>query len=151
MPAPPSQPRVWRWLKRSTGTVTALAALCLVHGLLAVMRYRQVCQLLIRLSPRPDGTRTEQRRSVRALAGAVNAAADGFGFNCLRRSLVLWWFLRWRNLESVLRFGVNRDTAHVWVEYQGEVVNDVPDIAARYAITYTEPLAPDTITRMPIR
>ena len=56
---------------------------------------------------------------------------------CLERSLVLWALLRQRHVESGLRIGVRLTQAgfeaHAWVEYQGAVVNDAPDIAQTFA------------------
>lgn len=44
--------------------------------------------------------------------------------NCLRQSLVLWWLLARRGLESEIHFGVQKDPeeefgAHAWVECNG--------------------------------
>jgi len=43
--------------------------------------------------------------------------------NCLEQSLVLWWLLRQRGIQSDLRFGARKDAgrfeAHAWVELEG--------------------------------
>lgn len=58
--------------------------------------------------------------------------------NCLSRSLTLWWLLRRQGLDSDLRIGVSklagRFQAHAWIEYQGIVVNDRPDVRERYGV-----------------
>lgn len=73
-------------------------------------------------------------------AVAVTRAAyhlPGYRPTCLPQSLVLWHLLRRQGLPAELRIGVRKDggdfTAHAWVEHEGQVVNDVPDVAQRYA------------------
>ena len=44
--------------------------------------------------------------------------------NCLKQSLLLWWLLARRGLESEIRFGVWKEAdedfeAHAWVEFNG--------------------------------
>lgn len=55
---------------------------------------------------------------------------------CLPRSLVLWFLLRRQGVPAELRIGVQRSEqqleAHAWVEVDHRVVNDTPDIAARF-------------------
>src|SRR5690349_16001042 len=56
--------------------------------------------------------------------------------NCLQRSLVLCWQLRWRGIESELHFGTRKDIgrieAHAWVEIKGIVLNDSSDVRQRF-------------------
>ncbi|MEO1428197.1 MAG: lasso peptide biosynthesis B2 protein [Cyanobacteria bacterium J06632_19] len=58
--------------------------------------------------------------------------------NCLKKSLVLWGLLRHQGIESELRIGVQREAikfeAHAWVECEGFVLNDTPDVRDRYAM-----------------
>jgi Transglutaminase-like superfamily len=58
--------------------------------------------------------------------------------NCLSQSLTLWWLLRRQGLESDLRIGVStaggRFEAHAWIEFQGIVVNDRPDVRERFGV-----------------
>ena len=56
---------------------------------------------------------------------------------CLSHSLVLWRLLRRQGIDSDIRIGVRRGTsggveAHAWIEWNGEVLNDCADVAARY-------------------
>ncbi len=46
---------------------------------------------------------------------------------CLEQSLVLWYCLRRAGVPAEFRMGVQSHpfVAHAWVEYQGEVINDV--------------------------
>lgn len=74
----------------------------------------------------------------RRTAEMVNAAARWgvYDATCLRRSLVLWWLLRRRGIAASLRIGAHIEmgafSAHAWVEFQDEVINDVPDVRERY-------------------
>ncbi|MCJ8280615.1 MAG: lasso peptide biosynthesis B2 protein [Rivularia sp. ALOHA_DT_140] len=58
--------------------------------------------------------------------------------NCLKKSLVLWILLRHQGIECELRIGVQREAikfeAHAWVECEGFVLNDTPDVRERYAM-----------------
>jgi hypothetical protein len=51
-----------------------------------------------------------------------------FRANCLEQSLVLWWLLRRRGTDAVLRIGARKDSdrfeAHAWVELDSQVLND---------------------------
>ena len=60
---------------------------------------------------------------------------------CLLRSLTLGWFLARRGIPFEVRIGVPGSgvgdrtvdfTAHAWVELQGVVLNDSPDVAEKY-------------------
>jgi hypothetical protein len=56
---------------------------------------------------------------------------------CLPRSLAVWTLLRRRGIESELRIGVRQNDgtfeAHAWVERDGVVLNDSPDVDQRFA------------------
>ena len=68
----------------------------------------------------------------------VNTAAwrGLYDATCLRRSLVLWWLLRRRGIDSALRIGVRMEDgefmSHAWVEWQDTVLNDTPDVGQRF-------------------
>jgi hypothetical protein len=70
--------------------------------------------------------------------------------NCLQRSVVLWWFLYRRGVPTDLRIGVRRRPGtpsgeallfHAWVEHDGRVLNDAPNVGRRFA-TFERPIAP---------
>lgn len=106
---------------------------------------------VVAISLRLAGFRKTYRWLDRPLAGkaleeigpvsqSVNRAAHhwpGFNPTCLPRSLVLWHLLRRRGAPAQLRIGVTKEgeqlSAHAWVENEGQVINDRPDIAQRYA------------------
>ena len=83
-----------------------------------------------------------------ALGLAVNRAANHVlgPANCLTRSLLLRWLLRWYGTASDLRIGVyleeGRLLAHAWVEKDGVPINDRPEFVARYA-AFDQPLSPN--------
>ena len=72
---------------------------------------------------------------VRAVARA--ARYGPYAGNCLSQSLVLMRLLRRSGIESTLRLGARTGDgtmeAHAWVETDGVVLNDGPDVAARFA------------------
>jgi hypothetical protein len=57
------------------------------------------------------------------------AARNGFfRATCLRRSLLIWWFLRRQGIDSKIRFGVRtlkgQLEAHAWVEINTKVISE---------------------------
>ncbi len=68
--------------------------------------------------------------SIAARHGPVKA-------DCLPRSVMLCWLLRWRGIDSNLHIGVRKGNAkmeaHAWVERKGVVLNDRPDVHERFA------------------
>ena len=119
----------------------ALAALPFVAAGLAIFGFGRLHAFMARW-PRPRRSRFSSEDA--AASYARNAArivgiAAGRGpvrATCLRRSLLLWWLLRYEGIETVLRVGVNRDGgtlhAHAWLEHRGRPLNDVEDIALRF-------------------
>ena len=69
-----------------------------------------------------------------------------FPVTCLTRSLLLQWLLARAGAESELRLGVSlaasQLSAHAWVEFGGVPINDVPDVAHRYAAFDSATLKP---------
>ncbi len=89
--------------------------------------------------------RDQQLGEARRISRMVDVAAR-YGFypaTCLKRSLVLAWFLQRRGISFDLRIGVpkvgalneaGRDfSAHAWVESLGVVVNEHEDVNDRFA------------------
>jgi len=80
-------------------------------------------------------------------AGLVRKAANAsiIKGKCLSQSLVLWHLLRIQNIDSELRLGfrkgenelpisIDNFNAHAWVEFQGAVLNDTPDVYERFVV-----------------
>ena len=133
-----------------TPVLTALAGI-------AVRRWglRRVQARLVALTPwRPVALDPpEALHAARRLGRVVNGSArrGPWSANCLERSLTLWWLLRRRGLAGDLHIGVRRRPGgppgtsaldfHAWVEYEGVVINDVPNVRERFA-TFSRPIAP---------
>lgn len=111
---------------------------------LTVFGYRRICRYLLFLSPQPNPSAIQfsVALSTARLVNQVAAQSLDAGV-CLRRSLLLWWLLRWRRIPTDLRIGVNLTGGHAWVEHHGKVINDVPDVAAQYSIIYSDRLTPE--------
>lgn len=80
----------------------------------------------------------------------VGAAYGPWPANCLQRSVVLWWFLLRRGIESELRIGVRRSDNggldfHAWIEHAGDVISDRPEVRGDYA-TFDRAIAPRSAT-----
>lgn len=122
---------------------------------LHTLGYKRMSRLLVRLSPSPVNTLDPAWGRGRAFATAnqVNRAAYRgiIKASCLERSLLLWWLLRWQRIRGELRVGVTKDKtgmlAHAWVEFEGDVVNDRPDIAEEY-LTYPDIVGPEQIGKL---
>lgn len=121
-----------------------LAAVALRRHGLGTVRER-----LARLwTPAPGVATTVDHRQAAKVAWLVHVAAayGPYRANCLQRSVVLGWFLERRGLAHDLRIGVRRDPAgglafHAWVEHDGRVVNDSPDVQVRF-VTFDRAIAP---------
>ena len=66
---------------------------------------------------------TNQAKTIARMV-SIAARYGPYRANCLKQSMVLWWLLGRRGLESEIRFGVRKEPdeefgAHAWVEYEG--------------------------------
>jgi hypothetical protein len=77
-------------------------------------------------------------QQARATARVVSLAAryGPYRATCLKQSLVTLWLLRHHGIICHVRIGVRRESnpfeAHAWVEYQGEALNEGPDLHERF-------------------
>lgn len=80
----------------------------------------------------------QQRQTARSIAEGVGLGASVWRLrrtSCLARSTLTWWLCRRRGIGADLRFGMSADgsrTGHAWVEVDGLVLDDAPDVASRY-------------------
>src|SRR5258708_34941900 len=123
--------RQWNRLRRLSLSDWALIVLTIACSLLLpipmrILAFRRTQALLLRLSPIAR-LETYQEKEVQRVAALI-ARVCGWRIlqvNCLERSLILWWFLRWHGAQSALRIGVRQTTAgfeaHAWVVWNGEV------------------------------
>jgi transglutaminase superfamily protein len=113
----------------------SLLLLPAIHVVLFVLGYTRLRTALERMvPPGKDVSELDPVDEAQRVAQIVSMAA-GHGIykaTCLRRSLLLWWFLREEGIHSEICFGVRlvdqQLQAHAWVEIQEIVVNDSPEI-----------------------
>ena len=118
------------------------AGLQLLAAMFVVLGFKRSAAFVKRRAhatrPPPENPHAAARESARL----VDAAARNtlIGKNCLRESLWLWRQLRRQGIEAKLRIGapVERDSnseweAHAWVELDGQVLNDRPNVRNRYS------------------
>lgn len=124
--------RLDRWLALSwheRGILAACAAgLAGVHAALAVLGYARTRGMIERVTPArarraASATDMHEAQAVARLAAIAgrNGAVEA---TCLRRSLLLYGWLRARSLQPVIRLGVAERhlhpfQAHAWVELEG--------------------------------
>lgn len=108
--------------------------------LLRLFRYQPLLSFLEKVTPLAERNPGISAYEARQMGKLVNIAAwrGAYKATCLRRSLVLWWMLRRRGSASQVRIGVRMEngefTSHAWVERDGQVLNDAPDVGARYRV-----------------
>lgn len=135
----------WRKLKELSGSelmllIQAFLLLPVVGFGIKCFGFRRFYKAIANFTSRKD--RVQEREGIkqaRAIAKLVEIASR-YGLykpNCLQKSLLLWWLLQQRNIESELRIGVRKKAevleAHAWVEYQGCVLNDRSDVDQLFA------------------
>ena len=120
----------------------AALLLPLIHLALQLLGYYRVRRMIEKLIPLKTivtpVTQAESFQRARAIARIVSIAA-GHGIykaTCLRRSTLLWGFLRREGIRSEICFGVRMNghqlEAHAWVEYLGRIVNDSLNVHDQY-------------------
>ena len=84
----------------------------------------------------PDETLPSESANRIARLVAIAAYHGPYRATCLRQSFTLWWLLRRRGIPAELRIGVRKETdnvdAHAWVDHEGVVLNDSPDVSSRF-------------------
>lgn len=60
--------------------------------------------------------------------------------NCLKQSLLLWWLLARRGINTEIKFGAQEESgitfgAHAWVEYDGEALGDLSDLQHQFLVS----------------
>lgn len=132
----------WHSLSKSDRAlvIRAMFLLPIVAASLKTLGLRRTQLWLIRTSPGPVVPQTEQTRAnVRRTAQmmAVACRRQPLRSTCLPRSIVLWSLLRRRGIASDIRIGARTNSqgefqAHAWLEWNGKVLNDVPDVGRQY-------------------
>ncbi len=127
----------WRLLAQ------ALPMFPLTGAALRVVGFNRWQSALLRLSPVDKKIPQEQNEKLiekaRMVARIVRIASrwGPYRANCLQESLILWWLLRRRRIESRLRFGARKEAgrmeAHAWVEFMDLALNDSQDVEMRFS------------------
>ena len=84
----------------------------------------------------------EQDLSRAKLISRAVAIAGNHGIyhaNCLKQSLLLWWLLARHGIHTELKLGTQKlpqetFSAHAWVEYNGEALDDFSDLHHQYLV-----------------
>ena len=124
----------WGWLGQ------ALLLLPLINLGLHLFGLQQLRRLLAAFPGHALPAQAEQTAYVQQVARIVNLAAryGPYRATCLRRALLLWWWLQRAGIEAELQIGARfcegELQAHAWVEVQGQPIWD--DVAVRriYAV-----------------
>jgi hypothetical protein len=114
--------------------LVALIMLPVIALLLRIIGFKRTKTLLSKSIPKGSGSNHLQHAEpdqANAIARMVSVAAcyGPYRANCLRQSLLLWWLLARRGLESEIQFGVRDEPeekfgAHAWVEFNGINLSD---------------------------
>lgn len=127
----------WRsltWAERRQYLFITLG-LGFVHVALAIVGYQRTKQWLEARSRHANAravTETELQSAHRLAHLASIAGRHGaISATCLRQSLLLYWILRRRGLQPVVRLGVRKSAgaaldAHAWVELDGHPLATAP-------------------------
>jgi hypothetical protein len=110
----------------------AVKAMLLVFGLAGTLRALESRLRGPATALQPNRALLEElaRRTAR-IAGLMPGRME-----CLEQSLVLWYVLRRAGVEADLKFGMRQFpfTAHAWVTYRDEPLNEDPEVLAKYAV-----------------
>ena len=80
----------------------------------------------------------------RLASDIASVSTSPYGASCLDRSVLLWFLMRQQHLDGEIRIGVvftgDQLEGHAWVEHNGTVVNDDPDVATRFTVFDEDPV-----------
>jgi hypothetical protein len=110
--------------------ITWVKVLLLTRGLPGAVAWIRIRVAPVPQTVGPSLTSVKRIESAVAMAGALYPGRA----KCLEQSLVLYYLLRSQGVGANYRQGVQPFPfqAHAWVEYRGEVVNDVPEHARQF-------------------
>lgn len=119
----------------------SLALLPLVSIGLMVSGFKTVKAVMEKFVPMQlsESASDEQLIAVKQIARMVDIASrrGWHKGNCLRESLVTWWLLARRGIQSTLHFGIRQDdgalAAHAWIEYRGIPLNNPATVRDEFA------------------
>jgi hypothetical protein len=137
--------KLWRLSHLERGLLLqAILLLPLFHLALRLLGYARLRGALASMTPICAGSRplssTQRVRRVKQITRIVTIASQRglYKATCLRRSLLTWWLLRGEGIASDICLGVRTPggilEAHAWVEYEGIVLNDRPDVRQKFQV-----------------
>jgi hypothetical protein len=111
---------------------------CVTVGL-RLLGFQRLCRLIRKTAASSQAPVGDSLLYAQQTAALVNRIIKGyflFGVSCLEASIALWWILLSKGIISDLRLGVRTITgrfeSHAWVEYEGNVLNDLEAISVIY-------------------
>ena len=108
--------------------------------LLRTAGFARTVRLLTRVPPMG---RPWSEPDARLVADIDRVSGPPYTATCLDRSVLTWFLLRQHRLDPSLRIGVamafDELDGHAWVEWDGQVINDDPDVADRFAVFEDDP------------
>ncbi len=140
----------------------ALLLLPLIHLSLNLWEFKRTYSILRNIGNREWGIGNEElgmgkdesliSSQILTTVKMVKIAAKYYNWaTCLRKSLALWFLLRRQGIATELQIGTRFDEeefqAHAWVEYQGYVVGDRPQVKQYF--TSFENLNSNLTTQLP--
>lgn len=119
------------WLLMVEIAVTALW----VEAGLRLLPFKRLARLSLRASPRRQPPPQVRLDELMRLADAAFRRAPGL-FTCLKRALILSTLLARRGLQAELNIGVRKTDealhAHAWLEQDGLVIADHPQVVEQF-------------------
>jgi hypothetical protein len=124
----------------------SLLLLPAIHTALLVVGYSRLRTALVRIvslgHEKLPSSELEIMDEAQRIVQIVDLAARHgiYKASCLRKSILVWWFLQEEGIQSRICFGVRlvgqNLEGHAWVESSGVIVNDSADTCARYKPMY---------------
>jgi hypothetical protein len=111
--------------------VSCLLILLIITGALRVLSFATTLRAVQRRADRrPDPQPTIETAEAFARRVAIVAAILPGRLRCLEQSLTLYYLLRRRGASVELKIGVQpyRFSAHAWIEYRGQPLNERNEI-----------------------
>ncbi len=129
----------------------------LLLGLQRLMSLPRLLKLLGRRPAAATAGEEDVARLIRLTQGLLALRISIFQPNCLKQSLILFYFLRRRGFPASIHFGVHMTDgsfgSHSWIELGGEPIAEKEDPRAELNTIYSFPraagLAPPPLAHLP--
>jgi hypothetical protein len=114
----------------------------LVNAGLRILGYQRLRAILAahpKNLPKYEGSEMDAIEASKHVSFLVTVASR-YGLyhaTCLRRSLLTWWWLRRKGIQTELRIGVQKRNgqlyAHAWIKLGDEIINDSTDVESNFS------------------